>query len=200
MNGPLYSVFDKTITAVIEAKMKHASPPLSKPSNESAPAKSVHPAQQHFSSEAAKASESLLIETESLLISNPPKDSSSDIVTGGHKGDKYLNGIKDKRKATDMPANTIKSDVKSLEAAAEAAVTSSTIEFDSEKDTFIEQDGSGTQTTGCVIPKSHDDSHDNRDDTDITLHMSEDDSCFTVVDYPESSDNEKDTSTTKILD
>ena len=197
MNGPLYSVFDKAVAAVVEAKMKHASPPLSKPSNESAPAESVHPAQQHSSSEAAKASESLSTETESLLISNPPEDSSSDIATGGHKGDEYLNGIKDKRKATDMPANTAKSDAKSEEA---AAVTSSTIEFDSEEDTFIEQDGSGTQTTGCAIPKPHDDSHDNWDDTDITLHMSEDDSCFTAVDYPESSDNEKDTSTTKILD
>lgn len=197
MNGPIYSEIDKAFAVAAETTEKHASPHLSKTSNESAPAKSVQPPQQKSSSEAAKASESLSTETESLLTSNPPEDSSSDIATGGHKGNEHSNSITDKPQATHMLANTTKSDAKSLEAAA-AVVTGSTIEFDSEEDTFIEQEGNATQNTGCAITKPHDNSHDNWDDIDITLHMSEDDSSFTAVNYPESSDNEKDPSTTKI--
>ena len=199
MNRHFYSIIDKAFTEGAEAKEKHASPHLSKPSNESAPAESVQPPQQQSSGEAAKASEFLSTETESLIVSNPPEDSSSDIATGGRKGDEYSNRIKDKREATDVLANTTKDNAKSLETAAAAVrATSSSIEFDSEEDTFVEQERSGTENTGCATTKPHDDSHDSWDDTDITLHMSEDDSCFTAVEYPESSDNEKDTSTTKI--
>ena len=161
----------------MEAKEKHASPHLSKPSNESTPAESVQPPQQQSYSEAAKASESPSTETESLLVSKPPEDSSSYIATGGCEGDDDINGIKDKREATDVLANTPESNAKGLEAAAAAAAgaAGSSIEFDSEEDTFIEHEGSGTPSKPAgAITEPRDDSHDNWDDADVTLHVSED--------------------------
>ena len=198
MNRPVYSVIDQAIAEVAKAKEKHASPHLSKPSNESAPAESMQPPLQQSSGEAAKTSELLLTETDLLLVRKPPEDSSSDNATGGRKGDEHSNRIKDKREATYGLAYTTKDNAKSLKApAAEARVTGSSVEFDSEEDALIEQERSGTPNTACATTKPHDDSHDNWDDTDITLHTSEDDSCLTAVEYPESSDNEKNTSATK---
>ncbi len=64
-----------------------------------------------------------------------------------------------------------------------------TTEFSSGGDKSIEQEG------GSAIMKFQDDSHSDWDDTDITLHVSEDDSSFTAVHHPKSSDNGNSTST-----
>ena len=191
MNGSIYTAIDEVIETLAKAKVDSVGKDSSRSSKESMPSETTESKQQQSTSETAEAPKTPFLENRCPLLQDPPQDPPKDITSGEKIGDGRSRNKGGKQELSIVPTDSIDSSAQSLdiEAAAAAAKYNASISASgSDKNTSIQLEQRSARTVDDGNPVTHVDSYDDWNDSDITLHLSEEEPSFTAVTCRDSDD------------
>lgn len=184
---PLYARLDKHFAKAIEVNANLSSQYSTKVPAEKLSSKDGQSTQPQSFSNRVKIPESSSADIDSTTSQKLPHDLSSAVTIRELIGHETSINKSSKRISIHTSSNTTISNSNTFDTPTATKTVSST-ECDCDEETLIELEKSDYQITGC------DDSRNDWDGTDTTLHMSEDDSSA-AVEYRKIKDNDRDIST-----